>query len=177
MKERWAEIEGTGGLYHISTLGRIKSLYYGKERILKQTLRKRDKRYQVVLHINKKLVTMKPHRLVAIAFIDNPEGFEEVNHKDGNPRNNSIENLEWCSREYNLTHSLLLGIDDPERRNQVRKLSSSQVIRLIDDHRNKKYTTRQLADKYGISRATLWSIVNGKAYKHITKNKTDSPAS
>lgn len=51
------------------------------------------------------------HRLVAIAFLPNPENFEEVNHRDFNKENNRVENLEWCDREYNMSY-----LDTKERR-------------------------------------------------------------
>ena len=96
--EIWKDIKGFEGLYMISNLGNIKSLYTNK--ILKP---KRDK--DGYLHINlykdKKQYTLKAHRLVAQAFIPNVNNYKEINHIDENKANNIVDNLEWCSHTYN----------------------------------------------------------------------------
>lgn len=175
-EEIWAYVEGTNGLYQVSTLGRVKSLHYEKERIMKPSFRKRDKRYQLTFHINKKPITVKPHRLVAETFIQNPNNYEEVNHIDGNPLNNELSNLEWCTREQNLEHSLKTALNNPDKKTSVRKLNEKQVIKLIDDYNSKKFTTAELSKKYGISRAVIRDIMKGKSYKRITKKTDRSPA-
>lgn len=60
---------------------------------------------QVTLWNNCQKKKFYVHRLVADAFVDNPCGYKEINHKDGNKKNNSATNLEWCSRKENLLHS------------------------------------------------------------------------
>lgn len=98
--EIFKEIEGYEN-YQISNLGNVKSLKFGKERILKPA---KDKGGYLTVDLFKqgKHKTYKIHRLVAQAFIENPNNLPEVNHKDENPANNTIENLEWCTREYNI---------------------------------------------------------------------------
>lgn len=109
--EEWKDIEGYEGLYQVSNEGRIKSLekkynvgYVGlkhqNEMILKPTAV--GKGYlHVSLCKNGCKKYKRIHRLVAEAFIPNPNNYEVVNHKDENPQNNSVENLEWCTQEYN----------------------------------------------------------------------------
>lgn len=58
----------------------------------------------VLLHINKQQFLRRVHRLVAETFIPNPNNYLEVNHKDENKQNNSVDNLEWCNRKYNLNY-------------------------------------------------------------------------
>ena len=59
-------------------------------------------------------VYMLGHRLIARTFLDNPQGYKQINHKDGNKTNNSVDNLEWCDSSYNNTHAYLLGLNDHE---------------------------------------------------------------
>lgn len=98
--EQWKPIVGYEGLYEISNLGRVKSLKYGKERILKPGT-DRGGYLTVNIYIDGKRKMFRVHRLVAIAFIPNPEGFEQINHKDEDKTNNVTLNIEWCSAKYN----------------------------------------------------------------------------
>lgn len=98
--EQWKNIKKYEGLYQCSSEGRIKSLKYGKERILK-TGKDRGGYLFVVLCKDKKTNICRVHRLVAEAFLDNPDNLPEVNHKDENPSNNNVNNLEFCDRIYN----------------------------------------------------------------------------
>ena len=98
--EQWKAIAGYDGQYEVSDLGRIKSLKYAKEKILKP--RKNLGGYlQVILHKDGNSKTITVHRLVATAFISNPGNLETVNHKDEVKTNNAVSNLEWMSREDN----------------------------------------------------------------------------
>lgn len=115
MKEEWKSVEGFEDRYEVSNLGRIRSLHsYGGNtcRIMKP-----GKRSDGYLHIGlskdgicKHFVV---HRLVAMAFIPNPQNLEMINHKDENKENNCVDNLEWCTRSYNQIYSMNLH---PERR-------------------------------------------------------------
>lgn len=111
--EEWRDIEGYEGLYQVSNEGRVKSLpkeWIGgngaklrkEETILKSGGTCWNRKYQmVVLCKNGKQKNMKVHRIVAQAFIPNPENKPFINHKDENPENNKVENLEWCDSKYN----------------------------------------------------------------------------
>lgn len=115
MKEIWKDIKGYEGLYQVSNLGRVKSLkrilkhkttyggiYTVKGKILKP---KEDKGYyRYSLSNNGKNKLFFAHRLVAEAFIPNPQHYLIVNHKDENPHNNKADNLEWCTIKYNVTY-------------------------------------------------------------------------
>lgn len=101
-EEIWKDITGYEGLYKVSNLGRVKSLNYrrtGKEHLLSQVLC--SGYLHVGLSKNGKFKIFKVHRLVSQAFIDNPNNLPFVNHLDENKLNNKVNNLEWCSCEYN----------------------------------------------------------------------------
>ena len=100
MTEIWKDIDGR---YSVSNLGNVKSNYANKERILKPIQNKRG--YLTVdLRSPGKRKTMLIHRLVAMAFIPNPNNFLEVNHKDEDKTNNYVDNLEWCDTKYNCNY-------------------------------------------------------------------------
>lgn len=133
MEEIWKDVPDYEGLYQISNLGRIKSMekvFYRepnkntnlrftkyKEKIL-ASFKKRGNYYTVAMYKNGKRKDMKIHRLVALAFLDKndfksmPNEERElinleklqINHKDENPSNNNVNNLEWCSQKYNSNY-------------------------------------------------------------------------
>lgn len=101
--ETWKAIAGYEGLYEVSDLGRVKSLWYGKEKILKPQDTSRGY-FQVALCKDDKVNRLLVHRLVAETFIPNPNNLETVNHKDEVKTNNTVSNLEWMSLEDNINY-------------------------------------------------------------------------
>lgn len=95
--EEWKDVLGYEGLYQVSSYGRVRNRH-GKE--MSQFYDK-DGYKVVVLNHNYKRKYRKVHRLVGIAFIDNPNNYPSINHKDENKNNNNVENLEWCTISYN----------------------------------------------------------------------------
>ena len=114
MVELWKDVCGFEGLYKVSNLGRVSSCHYTNHKgkkpiILKSTLSSTGYRH-VQLYKNKKAYTVNVHRLVATAFIENPDDKPEVNHIDGNKSNNSVTNLEWVTTVENRQHALKTGL-------------------------------------------------------------------
>ena len=106
MKEEWRDIQGYEGKYMVSNLGRVKSLNYrnnGKEGILKGVANGNGY-LEVILFKEGKGKHYRINRLVAQAFLPNPDNLPEVNHKDENKQNNCVENLEYCSKLYNINY-------------------------------------------------------------------------
>lgn len=112
--EIWKDIEGYEGLYQVSNMGRVRSLkrtvrnarglYKKPERIMKP-YDNGTGYLQIQLSKEGKSKNIYLHRLVAIAFCENLEGYKEINHIDENKLNNRADNLEWCSRSYNCTYN------------------------------------------------------------------------
>ena len=104
-EEIWLAIKDFSN-YEISSWGRVKSLNYmrtGKEKIMSPR-KSGNGHLKVSLYKDKKEYNFLVHRLVAEAFIPNPENLLEVNHKDEDKTNNSVDNLEWCDRKYNCNY-------------------------------------------------------------------------
>lgn len=120
MEETWVKIKDYPN-YEVSNLGRIRTLkyfsnvtkrYYDRILVLKQKTSRWG--YNHVGLSNKDgRKTKVVHKLVARAFIPNPNNLREINHIDGNKQNNAVSNLEWCTRSYNVKHSYKLGLKKP----------------------------------------------------------------
>jgi hypothetical protein len=114
--EEWKDVSGFEGSYQVSNLGRVRSLTRlvnrkgNIKRELKGQILKGDiNKYGYVnyrLWKDNKLKNITGHRLVCIAFLDNPENKKEVNHKNGIPDDNRLDNLEWCTRSENTLHAI-----------------------------------------------------------------------
>lgn len=99
MPEKWKDVVGAEKFYQISNLGRIKNKITGD--ILKPSTSGGYEHIELRYGINKNVLI---HRLVAEAFIANPFNFKCVNHIDENKKNNCVDNLEWCTYQYNSTY-------------------------------------------------------------------------
>lgn len=102
--EEWKDIIGYEGMYQISSEGRVRSFYHNKWNILSLHIAGKTNHLKIGLYKDKCRKHFFVHRLVAIAFIPNPNNYTEVNHKDENPLNNNVNNLEWCNHSYNMNY-------------------------------------------------------------------------
>lgn len=154
MKEIFKEIEGYENLYQISDQGTVKAL--GNDRTRKDRILKpaKDKKGYLVVGLSKqgKLKTHRVHRLVAQAFIPNPQNLEQVNHKDEDKTNNQLTNLEWCTRLYNNNYGTRNKRIAESRSKQVLCVETGKIYHSI------KEVHRQL----GLSRGNISSACNGK---------------
>lgn len=124
--------------YEVSNFGRVKSLNYkgsGKEGILKQS-KIRSGYLKVTLCKNKKHKDFTAHRIVALAFIPNPENLPCVNHKDENKENNHVDNLEFCTHEYNLKYGTRLEKISEKRKGF--RFTEEAIQKMSNSHKGKK---------------------------------------
>lgn len=123
-----------GDLYEVSNFGNFRN---ARNKRLRK-LRLNDKGYHVVsISLGHRDIkpTIRIHRAVAEAFIDNPDNKPEINHIDGNKTNNYVDNLEWCTGKENVHHALEFGLADCEH---LKALSAyrSKPVRRIDKYGN-----------------------------------------
>lgn len=117
-QEIWKDIIGYEGIYQISSLGRVKSVsrcvnhINGVRHVHSKILKPNSCSLYLNISLSRKCVMNRftIHRLVAKAFIPNPNNLPQVNHRDGNKFNNKVENLEWCSSSDNQKHAYRIGL-------------------------------------------------------------------
>ena len=190
MTEIWKDIQGYEGFYQISNLGNVKSLervvdkgngilQHRKERIMNKR-ESVDGYYIAKLNVNKKSTSIAIHILVARHFIDNPNNYPEVNHKDCNRKNNQVDNLEWCTHQQNVEHSKQLGhyktksgCDNPNYKNDTLKIKykNNPTLAKINNSRPREQNGRcvkirminndVIKDFNFIGEAAEYLIVNG----------------
>lgn len=151
MIEQWVSIKGASR-YSVSSFGRVISRCNGSPRLKKATgqgsgylqfgIGSDDGSYR------KRLA----HRLVAEAFIPNPDSLPEINHIDGNKHNNNVSNLEWCSRSDNQLHSYAIGLNKARRRTLTEEqkselLSGVSIKSFVKKHGMAPSTARRLRDE------------------------------
>ncbi|UUV46937.1 HNH endonuclease [Bacillus phage vB_BanS-Thrax5] len=177
--ETWKEIIGYEGLYEVSNLGKVRSvdrlIYRNGNPIMRKGKelsqhKRQNKYFTVSLSKDGKQKTHTIHRLVAIAFVDNPKNLPVVNHKDTNKENNRFDNLEWATQQENLAHADDKGLLDHERRiNSVKKALtkvSPEDRQWIKDNyipKHPQFGTKALAERFGVSRAYISYTANPKS--------------
>lgn len=169
--EVWKTIEDYPD-YMISNLGNVKSLKYGKEKILKQKLKIY---YYVHLSSNGKSKYYAVHRLVATAFLPNPNNYSCVNHKDENKQNNKVDNLEWCTQEYNINYGTRNEKASKALSKPIVQIDKSGLIIGVYD------STRQIERELNINHSSISQCCNGKLkscggfkWEYLEENKKAS---
>lgn len=169
MIEVWKDIKGYEGLYQVSNLGRVKSLKHLKEYFL--TYRIEGKGYASVALFKGTVSSRKSykvHRLVADAFIPNPENKPQINHKDGNKLNNSVENLEWVTNQENIVHAYNNGLIHPNplkgEEAPQHKLTWEEVEYIRKRYAGGDTSTHKLAEEFNVTPSCIGLIVRNKRW-------------
>ena len=151
--------------YTITSDGKI----YSDNSGLMKTRNKPGTEYQIInfstVDNNKK--TFRVHRLVLLAFkpVENSQNLK-VNHKDGNKKNNSLDNLEWCNDSENQIHAFKLGLQKPRRgeKSNFSKLSINDIEKIFK-LREKDLTQKEIAEIVGCTRSNISYILNKKTWQ------------
>lgn len=182
MIEIWKQVVGHEGLYEVSSLGNLKTFNWkgtGQTRIMKPA--KDHKGYLRTMLVKDKIAkTIKMHRIIAQAFLPNPENKATVNHKNGIKDDNRVDNLEWHTYKENTHHAIQNGMFYFRPKSELAKLprckgegkpntklTDADVLSIRERFKPKKVTRQMLADEYGIAAATVKDIILRKSWKHL----------
>lgn len=132
MQEIWKDVVGYEGMYKVSNLGNIISVRRNyKKGIWYITPFDNGGYLRVSLVVNNKRTNLLVHRIVAEAFIPNPENKDSVNHIDGCKTNNTVENLEWVTKSENIKHAIKIGLRPSYRPHRSMRGSNSSLSKKI----------------------------------------------
>lgn len=121
-----------------------------------------------------KIKNYSVHRLVALQFIPNPRKLPQVNHRDGNKKNNSVFNLEWCTSEYNIRHAVENRLYKIEEDSPTAKLTKEDVFKIHWLYTVRKFNKTEISKMYNISDATVGNILCGKRWSETYKELYDT---
>ncbi len=171
MEETWLKIKGFEEVYEVSSFGRVRSIprtiAYSDGRVFNlgykvRNLVKTSQGYLTVgLGAQNKHKSYRVHRLVALAFIKNPDNLPHVNHIDFDKSNNRVNNLEWISRENNNRHA-------KPRFHTRDRLSHQEVVDIFTSYHKEKRSMTSLAAELRLDLHTVSDIINSKSWTEIT---------
>lgn len=165
--EEWKDVEGYEGIYIVSNFSRVKRIMHRKNptnTLMKGTAH-REGYFFFALRKDNICKNVPAHRMVAKAFIPNPENKPQVNHINGIKTDNRSENLEWNTAKENIRHSWKNGMSSIKKGEQSNRavLTEKDVLEI----RASNLRPRELAKIYGIGEASIGKIINRKRWTHI----------
>jgi len=174
IQEIWKDIKGYEDKYQVSSFGRVRSLdrdINRKGKILKHCYF--SNRYTYVSLCKEGTRSNKLiHRLIAQAFIPNPENYPQINHKNGIKDDNRLENLEWVSQSMNMKHAFKTGLikwtkEMFEGENNPGSKLNNEKVREIRLKLLQGCKGTELAKEYGVYSSQIYKIRDNKAWKHL----------
>ncbi|QDP64686.1 MAG: hypothetical protein GOVbin2917_1 [Prokaryotic dsDNA virus sp.] len=167
-KDIWKDVEDFECLYQVSNLGKVKSL---KKSMILSPSKHTSKYLKQILFKDKKQKGFYLHRLVAQHFCynDDPKNKTQVNHINGNHKDNRACNLEWCTPSENIKHGVRSGkINNSRKGNKVKWFTENEAanIALLE---LKGYSINNIAEYLGRSRTSISSFMNGRGNKRVTE--------
>lgn len=173
LKEEWKPVVGFEKNYLVSNLGNVKRVL-GSSHLKPKKLKlipDKDGYNKVNLKVNQKTNSRTVHRLVAFAFIPNPENKPQVNHINGIKNDNRVENLEWCTLSENRTHAYSMNLQNGLSRrgikNNFNKLKESDVLQIRNEYLKRIVTYKVLAQKYKVTEGCIGSIIKRKNWSWL----------
>jgi hypothetical protein len=164
MKEEWRQYQDT--IYEVSNTGYVRNIV--TNRILSPA-RTRQGYVRFTLWDKGKSRSVAVHRLIAETFLDNKENKPIVNHIDGNPSNNRLENLEWTTISENVRHAYETKLAKVGEDCTVAKLTEEAVLEIIECLKNKQ-SIIDTAKQFGVSAAAVSNIWHGRTWKHLKRD-------
>lgn len=160
--EFWLPIDGLPG-YEVSNMGRVKSMPT-KYRSFEVIMKPHSHPVKMYPYVRPRGPVKKIHRLVAKAFLLNPNNLPLVNHKDGNKMNPRLSNVEFCDNSYNQKHAHRIGLTLKKGMNAKRRILTDVQVREI---RSSPLNTTQLGKKFGVHRTTVIKARSGVNWSSI----------
>jgi hypothetical protein len=178
MEKIWKDLPESNGTVFVSNDGVIKTERVFRKsirtKVLKQSIDKKGY-CRVGVWIDGKLKTLKAHRIVATAFIPNPENKPQINHKNGIKTDNRVENLEWVTNKENIQHAFGTGLKVATKvfgeQHGHTKTTNEQILEIVKKVKS-GVMLKDVAVEYGLSRSTVTDIMKGNVWSHITKIKS-----
>lgn len=176
----WAKVKGTNGCYEVSNMGEVRSLFYSNRNlkmrkrnvplILKQSTDKKGYR-RVCFAINGKRNNRQTHKIVLCSFgFEKPDGLQCA-HLNGNPGDNRLVNLKWCTPKENQSHRKEHGTHAFGENANPAKLRESEVKDILKNYIVHGVRIMDMARKYRVNRQTIRLILKNKTWKHIDRSK------
>lgn len=178
MNEIWKPVVGYEGLYEVSSLGRVKSLPKSswnskcianrKERIRKMASTQANGYYQKIFVKQSIKSTIYIHRIVAMAFIHNPEHKPFVNHINGIKTDNRVENLEWVTSSENILHAISIGLQKVRigKDHSMAKFTESEILKIRERYKSGESSWKIFKD-IGGSYTNIKDIISKRTWSHI----------
>lgn len=179
-EEIWKDYPPYPDRYQVSNFGNVRSKPFIKQSsnkggpysfLTKQKqlipLLNEDGYWQLRLMVDGFKFTRKIHRMVAETFIENPEELPCVNHRDSDRANNHVENLEWCTNQYNIQHSYATGSNSNAGEKHPRAILNEADILRIKELEIEGLTCKDISDKLGFKYHTIHKVLQRKNWKNV----------